>query len=247
MSNEFDYSGLYNHTTGEGSPQEQSPAQNPDTQNTQQPQDGGYPNVGSSGMNTANTARTDYSTQDAPNTSATTPQSGYTGGYNNAGAGNNNGYTSSFSGGNGGNGGYNGYSYASAPQQPPQKPKKKHNLLLRVLACVGVVALGFGSGVGGAIVASRTGLTGNQVVVQQVQRDTSDATATNSTDGTTMSVQQIAAVVSPSVVAITTEQMSGSQTWFGGYYVQSGAGSGVIISQDGYILTCAHVSAVPPA
>ena len=30
-------------------------------------------------------------------------------------------------------------------------------------------------------------------------------------------------------------------TWFGGYYVQSGAGSGVIISQDGYILTCAHV------
>ena len=241
MSNEFDYSGLYNHTTGEGSPQEQSPAQNPDTQNTQQPQDGGYPNVGSSGMNTANTARTDYSTQDAPNTSATTPQSGYTGGYNNAGAGNNNGYTSSFSGGNGGNSGYNGYSYASAPQQPPQKPKKKHNLLLRVLACVGVVALGFGSGVGGAIVATRTGLTGNQVVVQQVQRDTSDATATNSTDGTTMSVQQIAAVVSPSVVAITTEQMSGSQTWFGGYYVQSGAGSGVIISQDGYILTCAHV------
>ncbi|MBM6899032.1 trypsin-like peptidase domain-containing protein, partial [Gemmiger formicilis] len=192
-------------------------------------------------MNTANTARTDYSTQDAPNTSATTPQSGYTGGYNNAGAGNNNGYTSSFSGGNGGNGGYNGYSYASAPQQPPQKPKKKYNLLLRVLACVGVVALGFGSGLGGAIVATRTGLTGNQVVVQQVQRDTSDATATNSTDGTTMSVQQIAAVVSPSVVAITTEQMSGSQTWFGGYYVQSGAGSGVIISQDGYILTCAHV------
>ena len=56
-----------------------------------------------------------------------------------------------------------------------------------------------------------------------------------------MSLQQISSVVSPSVVAITTEQMSGSQTWFGGYYVQSGAGSGVIISQDGYILTCAHV------
>ena len=58
MSNEFDYSGLYNHTTGEGSPQEQSPAQNPDTQNTQQPQDGGYPNESSSGMNTAKTACT---------------------------------------------------------------------------------------------------------------------------------------------------------------------------------------------
>lgn len=90
------------------------------------------------------------------------------------------------------------------------------------------------------MVASRAGLTGNQVVVQQVERST-DATAAGSTDGTSMSVQQIASVVSPSVVAITTEQMSSSQTWFGGYYVQSGAGSGVIISQDGYILTCAHV------
>ena len=217
MSNEFDYSGLYNnHATGEGASQGNAPAEQPGTGNPQN----SYPNVGSSGMNTANTARTDYS---APQ------QDG--------------GYTSSFSGGNGGgNGGYNGYSYASAPQQQPPKPKKKHPVLLRVVAVLGVVVLGFGSGVAGAVMATRTGLTGSQVVVQQIQRDTpSDATNTNSTDGTAMSVQQIASVVSPSVVAITTEQMSGSQTWFGGYYVQSGAGSGVIISQDGYILTCAHV------
>ena len=104
------------------------------------------------------------------------------------------------------------------------------------------MALGFGGGFGGAVVASRAGLTGNQVVVQEVQRDTStDASNTGSTDGTSMTMQQIAAVASPSVVAITTEQMSSSQTWFGGYYVQSGAGSGIIVSQDGYILTCAHV------
>ena len=198
----------------------------------------GYPNVGSSGMNTANTARTDYSAGSSTNnTGANTynqPNNAY---------GQNNGYTSSFSGGNGGNnGGYNGYSYASAPQQPPKKEKKHNKVLLRVLAGVGVVALGFGSGIGGAVVASRAGLTGNQVVVQEVQRDTStDASNTGSTDGTSMTMQQIAAVASPSVVAITTEQMSSSQTWFGGYYVQSGAGSGVIISQDGYILTCAHV------
>lgn len=200
--------------------------------------DTGYPNVGSSGMNTANTARTDYSAGSSTNnTGANTynqPNNAY---------GQNNGYTSSFSGGNGGNnGGYNGYSYASAPQQPPKKEKKHNKVLLRVLAGVGVVALGFGSGIGGAVVASRAGLTGNQVVVQEVQRDTStDASNTGSTDGTSMTMQQIAAVASPSVVAITTEQMSSSQTWFGGYYVQSGAGSGIIVSQDGYILTCAHV------
>ena len=51
MSNEYDYSGLYNHTSDGQPAQPQS----------SQPEQGGYPNVGSSGMNTANTARTDYS------------------------------------------------------------------------------------------------------------------------------------------------------------------------------------------
>lgn len=246
MSNEYDYSGLYNNGQGGSTPDpnqgqnnnqprneaNQTSATRPDQPS--QPEQGGYPNVGSSGMNTANTARTDYSAGSSTNnTGANTynqPNNAY---------GQNNGYTSSFSGGNGG---YNGYSYASAPQQPPKKEKKHNKVLLRVLAGVGVVALGFGSGIGGAVVASRAGLTGNQVVVQEVQRNTStDASNTGSTDGTSMTMQQIAAVASPSVVAITTEQMSSSQTWFGGYYVQSGAGSGIIVSQDGYILTCAHV------
>ena len=247
MSNEYDYSGLYNNGQGGSTPdpnqgqnQNQAQPQNEANQASAnqpgQPEQGGYPNVGSSGMNTANTARTDYSAS----SSNTYNQPGNTYGQNPS---QNNGYTSSFSGGNGGNnGGYNGYSYASAPQQPPKHEKKKNKVLLRVLAGVGVVALGFGGGFGGAIAASRAGLTGNQVVVQEIQRDTStDATSTGSTDGSAMTMQQIASVASPSVVAITTEQMSSSQTWFGGYYVQSGAGSGIIISQDGYILTCAHV------
>ena len=248
MSNEYDYSGLYNNGQGGNTPdpnqgQNQNQAQNEASQASAnqpgQPEQGGYPNVGSSGINTANTARTDYSTS-SPNTYN---QPGNTYGQNpSQNPSQNNGYASSFSGGNGSNGGYNGYSYASAPQQPPKHEKKKNKVLLRVLAGVGVVALGFGGGLGGAIAASRAGLTGNQVVVQEIQRDTStDATSTGSTDGSAMTMQQIASVASPSVVAITTEQMSSSQTWFGGYYVQSGAGSGIIISQDGYILTCAHV------
>ena len=238
MSNEYDYSGLYDHTSDGGAPRNSAQDQQPAETGSQN----SYPNVGSSGMNTANTARTDYSSAQSggSGSSGSSASSGGYSGYNNSGS--SNGYTSSFSGGNGGSGGYNGYSYASAPQQPaPKPPRKGRRTLLRVLACVGVVALGFGGGIGGAVLASRTGLTGNQVVVQQVQRDTSDAANANSTGGESMSLQQISSVVSPSVVAITTEQMSGSQTWFGGYYVQSGAGSGVIISQDGYILTCAHV------
>ena len=86
MSNEYDYSGLYNHTSDGQPAQPQS----------SQPEQGGYPNVGSSGMNTANTARTDYSGNGASPNPQQDP----------------NGYTSSFSGGSGNNGGYNGYSYS---------------------------------------------------------------------------------------------------------------------------------------
>ena len=50
----------------------------------------------------------------------------------------------------------------------------------------------------------------------------------------------MAALISPTVVSITTEQMQLGQYWFGPQ-ILSGAGSGVIISEDGYILTCAHV------
>ena len=223
---EYDYSGLYNN----GGPQNNN-GQPAGTQPEQpQAEQSGYPNVGSSGMNTANTAQTDYSNSSQQNSSYN-PQGPV------AGNGGN--------GGNGNNGGYNGYSYSSNPQPPQNEPKKSHGgkkVLLRVAACIGVVALGFGGGLAGTVVASRTGLTGGQVVVQQVQRDTNtDSVSQGSTNGTNLSIQDVAALVQPSVVAITTEQMVSTNTWFGGSYVQSGAGSGVIISQDGYIVTCAHV------
>lgn len=223
---EYDYSGLYNN----GGPQNNN-GQPAGTQPEQpQAEQSGYPNVGSSGMNTANTAQTDYSNSSQQNSS-----------YNPQGPVADNGGN----GGNGNNGGYNGYSYSSNPQPPQNEPKKSHGgkkVLLRVAACIGVVALGFGGGLAGTVVASRTGLTGGQVVVQQVQRDTNtDSVSQGSTNGTNLSIQDVAALVQPSVVAITTEQMVSTNTWFGGSYVQSGAGSGVIISQDGYIVTCAHV------
>lgn len=224
---EYDYSGLYNN----GGPQNNN-GQPAGTQPEQpQAEQSSYPNVGSSGVNTANTAQTDYSNYSSQQNSSYNPQGPA------AGNGGN--------GGNGNNGGYNGYSYSSNPQPPQNEPKKSHGgkkVLLRVAACIGVVALGFGGGLAGTVVASRTGLTGGQVVVQQVQRDTNtDSVSQGSTNGTNLSIQDVAALVQPSVVAITTEQMVSTNTWFGGSYVQSGAGSGVIISQDGYIVTCAHV------
>lgn len=55
----------------------------------------------------------------------------------------------------------------------------------------------------------------------------------------TLSYKSIIAKAEPSVVSITTESVS-TDTWMQNY-VTEGAGSGVIIQSDGYILTCQHV------
>ena len=52
MSNEYDYSGLYDHTSDGGAPRNSAQDQQPAETGSQN----SYPNVGSSGMNTANTA-----------------------------------------------------------------------------------------------------------------------------------------------------------------------------------------------
>ena len=60
----------------------------------------------------------------------------------------------------------------------------------------------------------------------------------NRTAGT---YEQVAEVVSPTVVEITTESIVTDSVFWGGNYVTSGAGSGVIISGDGLIVTNNHV------
>ena len=185
----------------------------------------GYPNVGSSGMNTANTAAT-YGEADTTNPEYTAPRQ------------------------DSGNGGVTPppagpEQNAAAPGQP-QKQKKDHSKLAKsAVALVLAAAMGFVGGFAGA----RFGNGGHKVVIQQVERsdssaasDSADAAADGTTVSSGMTTAQVAKMVSPSVVVITTEQVVYSQwSWYGQSQVESGAGSGVIISSDGYILTCDHV------
>ena len=183
----------------------------------------GYPNVGSSGMNTANTAGTyGEAAQAAPQAE---PNSGSDGGAVPP---------------------PEGPRYQAAqgsPKQPPKKRRRKNgNIARSAVALVLAAAMGF---VGG-FVGARVGNTGGKVVIQQAapsstsSSDSGSASAVNTASG--MTTAQVSEMVSPSVVVITTEQVVYSQwSWYGQNQVESGAGSGVIISSDGYILTCAHV------
>ena len=197
---EYDYSSANNNDSGET----------------------GYPNVGSSGMNTANTAST-YGEPAAPEAAAPVSDAG--------------------------SGGTTpppeGPAFQAAPEQKPRKKHKKSGRLGQsVVALVLAAAMGFVGGFAGARLAG----SGNKVVIQQVERSDSSA-ASGSGDAASgtavssgMTTAQVASLVSPSVVVITTEQVVYSQwSWYGQSQVESGAGSGVIISSDGYILTCAHV------
>ena len=68
------------------------------------------------------------------------------------------------------------------------------------------------------------------MVIQKVETTSSD-----SADSSGTSAVDVVAAISPTVVSITTEKMEVSQFWFG-TQISSGAGSGVIVSEDGYTL-----------
>ena len=178
----------------------------------------GYPNVGSSGMNTAN----QYNNEPEPQQASAVPDAGST---------------------------------VPPTEVPPQQPaapeppkKKKHHVnggkvARSAVALVLAAVMGFAGGYVGSQ------MNGSKVVIQQVAPSSSssssgsDSSITSaSASGSSLTTEQVADLVSPSVVVITTEQVVYSQwSWYGQSQVESGAGSGVIISSDGYILTCAHV------
>ena len=128
---------------------------------------------------------------------------------------------------------------AAASPEAPKKNKRTHSrrtarTALLVAACM---VLSVGAGFGGGWAAMRYIGGGSTVLYQAVPESGSSLSGTAAADSGT--IASVVSKVSSSVVEITTESLSTGL--FVQQYVTDGAGSGVILSQDGYIVTNNHV------
>ena len=137
----------------------------------------------------------------------------------------------------GGNGGTPPYQ----PQQPAHRERKRRSGKGRtaglIAACLAVSLVGGAAGSWG--MNQFTG-GGSTVFYQSVGgNDNSESVISAAYTGGELTVAEIAAVASPSVVEISTETVS-THSFFS-QFIQEGAGSGVILSEDGTIVTNNHV------
>lgn len=121
--------------------------------------------------------------------------------------------------------------------QDISKKKKEPKYVTRKAFVITLIfAMIFSAAIGAGAYAAAMSIFGGTTIDKSIT--TTNYNLAQNT-GSTLSVQEIVAKNENSVVAIVTESVS-TDSWFG-QYVTKGAGSGVIISEDGYIVTNNHV------
>lgn len=139
---------------------------------------------------------------------------------------------------------YNEFTYYPPNENSPKKRNKSRAVLNTLLALTTVVAIGTTSLVGYTLLSGKYAITKNDESSQEVFADAdSSGTKTESvrtdiptltqlsTPTDALTIPEIVEKVSPSVVGISCMLTTGGQA----------TGTGIIMSEDGYILTNAHV------
>lgn len=120
----------------------------------------------------------------------------------------------------------------TSQQTPPEFSPKKKNTNKFIVTGVAIAIASAAFGTAGGILASNIA-SDNKVTINQQSG--------HAASGQINDVSDIAAKCGPSVVEITTESTAQGNVFFQQEYTMQGAGSGVIMSEDGYIITNHHV------
>lgn len=121
-----------------------------------------------------------------------------------------------------------------------KRKRRRQTNPVALLAASTAISLTCGLG-GGWFAATHLGGAGTTIVYQSQDSGSSQTTSAAVNTHNVMTISDVAAKASPSVVEILTEVTGQSYGFFGGTYTTQAAGSGVIISADGYIVTNNHV------
>lgn len=228
QANEYHYS----YVNGKNSTADHNPNNYENLYSSQNPASAAsandYSNASADGYSNPSQS-SDYSDSSYSNTA---PQSQYTGDYANS-----NPYQA-----------YNSYqsggSYSTDHNRKSKKIKAKKDKkpaskgFVAAMLIIGILAssaVGFGGGYFASQISSSSGGNGG-ININQVSSSGGTSVSNASTNGTTT---EIVKKTADSVVEIATESVVTGG--FAQQYVQQGAGSGVIISEDGYIITNQHV------